>query len=1035
MTSDGPATAPERKPASPKEQALWLLEEYVPGTGVNNLNTTFRVEGRLRHDIVRQTVAGLVRTYEVLRGVFKTEPGGLVREVLDAEEAAPEVLQADLSSAELIPWLTDFVARPFAPDGELLLRAAHVREGTADIVCIAVHHANFDGRSAALLLEEFVARYNALAAGTECGTQTVPAWQEQPARETSETFWRTKLEGVDASASPLWCAKPDPAVTTLAGDVLTRTLSPAARDAVKRMQQDLRAPESVVLTAAYGVLLASHGAGTDLTIGSPVNVRSPEAEAAIGYHANVVVLRTPVDRADSFRSFVRLNRREFFQAMAQADYSAERVIEYVPRAHASGRNSLFRYTFNYAPADTKAGFVIGGHPARQLMVETGTSKFDLEFFVTSTADALEVRAGFGVDVFDHEDIAMLLARYDELLVTLASRPDDAIGELPVWARRDHDVIGRANDTACPVRPDTLLEMLAATVSTAPETDRPAVVDGARSVGVRRLWAAAEATRGRLTAAGIGKGDVVALLARRGPELVAAVFGVWLCGAAYLPLDPDHPEERVSYQLDDSGAVIVLAGEDVAVPGDRVVLPLVHVDSVTPTQGTVLAQSPVSADDQAYLIYTSGSTGRPKGTRIRHGALANLVTHFADALDARGRSMLWVTTFSFDMSTLELFLPLGTGGTLVVAPDEARTQGTALAEALDRHDASVLSATPTTWRLVLDEVAGRLAGRTVIIGGEPLPAPLAGRLAATGCTLFNLYGPTEATVWSTGGTIKAGSEDTITVGTPIANTQVHVMTQDGAPLPLGVQGELCIAGAGLSLGYHNRPDLDAERFGEHPSCGRYYRTGDLARWTHDGQLEILGRMDRQVKLRGNRIELGEVEEVLLSHPDLTGAAVVLVGEPSADGALWAFVTAPEQPGIAARLWEHARGLLPAAATPNEFVVVDAFPMTGSDKVDYPALRRRAEGLRAARKTTDDVTDERTEHGDDLVVTLVGLYKTALDRGDLDADSNFFAHGGHSLLGVKLLQEVQSATQVRLKLKDLFDSPTPSGLARRLRAEMS
>ncbi len=1015
-----------------KEQALWLLEEFVPGTGANNLSTTFRVGGRLRPDLVHRTVTELVRRYEVLRRVFRNGRDGLVRETVPPERTEPEVVRVELHGEDLFAWLGDFVARPFQPDGELLLRAAHVTHGPDDVVCIAVHHANFDGRSSAVLLAEFVARYNTLCADGDPGTEVVPVWREQQAKKSSEDYWRSKLDGFDAASLELWCAKPEAATTTLAGDVLTRTLSPAARAAVKRMQKDLRAPESVVLTAAYGVLLAAHGAGPDLTIGSPVNVRTPEAEQAIGYHANVLVLRTPVDRAESFRAFVRLNRRDFFASMAHADYSAERTLEFVPRTRASGRNSLFRYTFNYAPAETKAVFVIDGRPAEQLMIETGTSKFDLEFFVTSTTDVLEVRAGFCVDVFDRDDIEMLLARYDELLVTLADRADEPLGTLRVWARRDHDLIGAANDTACPVVPATVLEMFADSVSAAPPWDRRAVVDGDRQIGARRLWAAAEATRNRLIEAGVGAGDVVALLAPRSPELVAAVFGVWLAGAVYLPLSPEHPEERISYQLDDSGAVLVLAPPDITVPGERTSLPLVDVGSVPPAEGTVLATPPVTADDQAYLIYTSGSTGRPKGTRIGHRALANLITHFAEALDARGKSMLWVTAFSFDMSTLELFLPLATGGTLVIAPDEARTDGATLAEVLDRHDVSIISATPTTWRLVLDEVADRLTGRLVIIGGEPLPSPLARKLSATGCTLLNLYGPTEATVWSSGGVIKAGTEEAITVGTPIANTHLYVADPYGAALPLGVRGELCIAGAGLSSGYHGQPELTAERFGEHPEFGRFYRTGDLARWTHDGQLEICGRLDRQVKLRGNRIELGEVEEVLLSHPEVTGAAVVLVGDPSGDGALWAFVTAAE-PGLAARLWEHANRSLPRSATPHEFVVLDAFPMTGSDKVDHPALRRRAEDMRAARETTGGaVPGDRAEDTDELVTTLVGLWNAVLERGDLDADSNFFASGGHSLLGAKLLQEVWSATQVRLKLKDLFDTLTPRGLAQRLRA---
>ncbi|KIF70911.1 hypothetical protein HY68_23625, partial [Streptomyces sp. AcH 505] len=253
-------------------------------------------------------------------------------------------------------------------------------------------------------------------------------------------------------------------------------------------------------------------------------------------------------------------------------------------------------------------------------------------------------------------------------------------------------------------------------------DTETVLDGERRIGIRRLWAAAEATRDRLAEAGVGKGDVVALLAARGPELAAAAIGVWLAGAAYLPLDPYHPEQRIAYQLDDSGAAAVLAGPGVVVPGERTVLPLVDADSVRPVTGSVLAAGLVAPEDCAYLIYTSGSTGLPKGTLLDHRALANLVAHFADQLAVGPEdTVLWLTTFSFDISALELFLPLVSGGRLAVAPDEARTEGAPLAEVLRKHDVSVVQATPTTWRLVADEVAGQLAGRRVLSGGEPLPA--------------------------------------------------------------------------------------------------------------------------------------------------------------------------------------------------------------------------------------------------------------------------------------------------------------------------
>ncbi|WP_328581294.1 non-ribosomal peptide synthetase [Streptomyces sp. NBC_00370] len=1059
-------SAVARQRATHKEEALWLLEEFVPGTGVNNLSVAFRVEGRLRRPVLLETLTLLLRRHEVLRTVFRAGAEGLTRETLSPEQTALRIVEGEPDDGGARTWLTRFVAEPFGPDGRPLVRAAVVPEGSGEVFCLAVHHAVFDGLSSALLLGEFVSLYGTLASGAvpePAAVAVVPAWREPAPNPASAEFWRGKLAGFRATELDLWCQKPDAAETTLAGDVINHVLSPAARDAVRLMRRELRAPESVVLLAAYGVLLAAHGAGPDLTIGSPVSVRTPEAAQTIGYHINVLTLRTPVDREESFRKFVRLTRRTFMEAMAHADYPVDDLLEAVERDASSWRNNLFRHTFNYVPAAMDGEFVLDGQPATAVVVENSSSKFDLEFFVTSTPEDIKVRAAFYVDVLDRADVELLLARYDDLLVTLARRPDEPLAEIQVWSGRDTEVIGAANATDRPVKPATVLESIARRVSasgaaesdsgpksesdsgreseTGPDSgpDAETVLDGERRIGIRRLWAAAEATRDRLAEAGVGKGDVVALLAARGPELAAAAIGVWLAGAAYLPLDPYHPEQRIAYQLDDSGAAAVLAGPGVVVPGDRTVLPLVDTDSVRPVTGSVLAADLVAPEDCAYLIYTSGSTGLPKGTLLDHRALANLVAHFADQLAVGPEdTVLWLTTFSFDISALELFLPLVSGGRLAVAPDEARTEGAPLAEVLRKHDVSVVQATPTTWRLVADEVAGQLAGRRVLSGGEPLPAALARRLSATGCDLYNVYGPTETTIWSTAGRLdRATADGRVDVGRPIANTQVYVADPYGRELPVGVRGELCIAGTGVAAGYHDRPELTALRFGDHPRYGRFYRTGDLAKWTGDGRLEILGRMDRQVKLRGNRIELGEIEAVLLSHPDVLAAAVVIAGDPSADALLCAFVVAPGRPEVVAELWEHAHGSLPASATPQEFVAVDAFPMTGNDKVDYPALTRRA---LEQRRTAADVPpagprgagQDSAGGGDELVGVLVALWNSLLGRGDLDAESNFFAHGGHSLLGVRLLQEVQTATEVRLKLKDLFDDPTPAGLARKTRA---
>ncbi len=1024
-------------PATAKESGLWLLESLVPGTGVNNLSVAFQVDGRLSTQALSAAVAHLLRRYEVLRTVFRETPDGLVRRVLPPSEATVPVQRRVGTGDDPLPELTAFVAGPFQPDDSLLLRALHLAHPTGDVCCLAVHHAVFDTLSAGPLLRDLIAGYEAALAGSPVpgalGTQ-VPAWTEPEPDPAGAQYWRRQLAGLDPAAMELAVGRPDPARITLVGDEVTRSLSAAAVAAVQRLTAALRAPESVVLLAGYALLLADHGAGPDLTIGAPVSARTRQAADAVGYHVGMLVLRLLVDRGGGFADLVRSARRVFLEGMRYAAYPVELLTDELPRTGSGWRNQLFRHVFNYLPVAGPAGFTVGGRPARQLVVENGGCRYDLSWMVSSGPGAIHIRAAFTTDVFDRDDVDLLLRRYDALLVRVGQQPDEPVRALSGWCDLDREVIAAANATDRPARLATVPAAVAGWVRARPQA--PAVVDGDRVVSYGQLWGAAVATRDALAAAGVGNRDVVALLVRRGPALAAAALGAWLAGAAYLPIDPDHPAQRIAHQLADSAAAAIVTGPGLQLPPAQVpagacLLPAVDPEAAAPAVPT--ADPAVDPDAPAYLIYTSGSTGRPKGTTVTHRSLANVIGHFADELGiGPGDTTLWQGTFSFDASALELYLPLVTGGRLAVAPDEARTDGAAMRQLLHRFEVTVLHATPTTLGLVLDDCAEQLASRHVLSGGEPLPAVLAGRLLSAGCRLRNVYGPTETTISSVSGELGAVGADPVDIGTPIANTRVFVVGADGRELPVGVRGELCIAGAGVSLGYHRLPDLTAQRFGSHPLYGRYYRTGDLARWLRSGRLALSGRVDRQVKLRGNRIELGEVEGVLLAHPEVSGAAVVVAGE-GPDAVLTAFLLTgpgPTAPLPTDQLWEHCRRRLPIAAVPQVFVPIDRFPLTGSGKVDHRALRALAAdpGQRTAGASADPATV-----ADELVADLVRLWRTLLDRADAGPDSHFFATGGNSLLGARLTQEVQRLTGIRPRLTDVFDHPTPAALARRLRAD--
>ncbi|MDJ0380459.1 non-ribosomal peptide synthetase [Streptomyces sp. G-G2] len=1022
----GPAAGHER--ASRKETTLWLLDELVPGSGANNLSLALRVRGRLDATATAQAVRLLTDRFEVLRTVYHRDGAALAKAVVPSLALTLEEAEHHGGAEDEPAVLTAFVARPFTPDGSPLVRALLLHGPDADVLCLALHHAVSDVQSTAILRAEFVTLYEAVLEGGHPAPAEVPALRAPAPSPESRAYWQERMAGFSSSGLELLCEQRDQSVTTLRGDEVTHVLSPEAHGVVRRLQRELRAPESVVLLAAYAVLLAAHGAGPDLTIGSPVNTRPREAVDAVGYHSNLVVLRLLLDRDATFRDLTALTRRSFMEAMAHKDVPADDVLDMVERGDSGWRNALFKHVFNYVPfADDQRAFTLAGAEAQLLVVENGFSQFDLEFFVSANSETATVRAAFYTGVLDRSDVELMVQRYDALLVALGTGADTPIASLPSWSARDHEVIDAANATDRAIDLPSVLTGFARRAAADPTA--VAVREGDSTATYGALWSAAVDTAARLTEAGVRPGDVVALLLRRGPALAASVFGTWLAGAAYLPLDPNHPAERLTYQLDDTRARVVIVGAGITAPQGRTTVPATDWDRVpqVPVDETAVKADP---DALAYVIHTSGSTGKPKGIPIRHGSLVNHIVDYAERFGVAGstRPTGWLSTYSFDTSSLELMMPLLHGGHTVVLPDEARTDGALLAAAVTTHDIGLLQATPTTWRIVAHAAAEVTAGRVLLTGGEPLPAELAARLIDAGAELWNVYGPTESTIWATAGRV-AGHDGRVDVGSPVANTRIFIADPHGKALPVGLRGELCVAGVGVASGYYERPELTAERFGENAEYGRFHRSGDVARWRPDGRIDLFGRMDRQVKLRGNRIEPAEIEAVLLTHPDVEAAAVVVVGDPGADGYLAAFVRVPGRPGAVDELWDHAHGQLPRSVVPHRFIAVDAFPRTGSDKVDHLALAEQA--ARHSGPAVGDRDADDADRDDDLTATLVGLFGELLDRTDLDAGTHFFANGGHSLLAVSLAQRIRDTTGVRLALTDVFETPTPATLADRLR----
>ncbi|GAA1369478.1 hypothetical protein GCM10009661_27050 [Catellatospora chokoriensis] len=1012
-----------------------MLQRLAPEAGVSNEALAFRVGGRLDAALLAEALDCVVSRHEALRTLFPEAHGEPAAVVLRPQEARVVLDVHETDESTVHEAMQFFAARPFPLESGPPLRVGLWRTEGGDYCCLAFHHLAYDAWTAGIVFGELRDAYEALrTGGPRPPREPVPAVREPVSDPAALAYWRSHIAGIQAAEQRLAMGRPDPQRPTFAGAVRHHRLSPVAVAATRDAARRWKVTESMVHLAAYYLLLARHGAGPDLVVGVSADVRGITDRQAVGYHVNTLPLRLVVDLTAPVGELVRRVGEVFLTGLGHRHVPYEAVLPGLETVGSSWRTPLFRHMFNYRPVPVPLDAQMGGLPVELLGVKTGYSRHDLEFIVESGDKGANVQAVYSTEIFEDAEIEALQLRYDAILAGLVG-DDRPAGEVRWWSERD-ERIAMAGDRTSPAPPATPVATAVAAAARA-AGDSIALVDGPTEYTYGELAAAAATVHARLLQAGVGPGGLVAVCAARGFGLAAATLGIWEAGAAYLPLHPETPEETLAFQLRDSAADLLLADE-VLPAGFEVpcpVLPLAQILAAQDVRSEL--QGVVDPAARSYVIYTSGSTGRPKGVELSHANLANVVAHFRESLLASpADAMLWLTAFSFDISALELFLPLSCGGRVVVAPDSARADMAELVDLATRHDVRLLQATPTTLATAARIGWEALSGRTLLCGGEPMTEALAADLLRTGCRLINVYGPTETAIWSTSAELRPGAE--VTVGRPVRETAVHVAAPDGSALPPGLAGEVCIGGAGVAIGYLNRPDLTADRFRSDPSGRRCYRTGDRGRWRFDGRLELLGRTDRQVKIRSHRLELGEVESVFASHPRVSAAAVVLRTDMPEQSRLVAFVQWDKDGAdstddtLARTLWDHARGRLPSYALPGR-IVLGSLPVNRSGKVDYPALARvplPAEQRGAAPHRQDTVDSNEQE----AVQLIVALWREVLEDPSIEDTDNFFLAGGHSMVAVRMLSRLAAATGVRLTLGDLLEAPTPAELAGRVGTEV-
>lgn len=1035
-----PACAPLR-PLTRLENAFWILDRLSPESGVSNIELAFRVARPPRWWPLHTAANVLLRRHPALRMRFPEAGGVPVRHLTAPENAMIEVRSHAVAAGSLERAIQRFARRPFDLARDFPFRVGAFRTPAGEhAICIVLHHIAGDVVSCRLLVEELCRIYDAAAGDGGVPAEfdgEVPMLAPKDPSARALRYWKERLAGADPDGMRLDCARPRDAAPTFAGRTLRRTLSDEARDAMRRLGAALRATDNIVLLAAFNLALLRHGAGPDLVVGVPVRTRRPAQAAQVGLGISTLALRVRADPGAGFDDLVRRTRDAFLEGAEHAEASVEAVLTELGRRSEDWSTPLFRHMFNYRAWDVDH-VALGGEPVRFVELDD-RSRLDLELAAVPGPHGVLLRATYATDVHHEADVAALMERMDVLLCDAARDPRRPLRELGVTTAADRELLRAVNAVEKTWEgPATVLERVAARAREAP--DATAVVDRDRTVAYGELLAWADAVRSRLRACGVRRGDVVGLAMGRSAAMAAAILGTGWSGAGFLPLSTGNPDDRLGFQVGDADVALVLVPEGTEAPawaGDRAVAgmppqPARSGDVPVPAAGAV------AGEDLVYVMYTSGSSGRPKGVRVSHGNLNNLVLSIADLLGADAdTSALWSTTPAFDISMLELFLPLCTGARVVVAGDEAQLDPRAFLDLVETGDVAVVQATPTAWRLIAAQAGGELDGRCLLSGGEPLPADLAVRLRALAARVLNVYGPTETTIWSTAADLGPPSRgplaDPVPIGRPLANTRVFITDRFGQEAPPGVVGELCIAGDGVSLGYLGRPELNADRFGDHPDLGTFYRTGDLARLRPDGALETLGRGDRQLKLRGHRIEPGEIEAVLNEDPATRAAAVTVSGDPQTeDGMLVAFVSVSgDEDDVAARLWELMLRRLPHYAVPGRVHLVETLPVTPSGKVDHRALAELTTKPAAPHPRSDD----RAEPADEgLTGKLVELWRQILGRPRLGPHDNFFLNGGHSLYAVRMSARLEEILGLQVSPQAVFGHPTAAGLARYL-TEMS
>ena len=1049
MPSGPKRRAPGPAPLSFAQQRLWFLDQWEPNSPVYNITAAVRLDGPLDAGALTRALEEIVRRHDVLRTTFDNMDGQLVQVIARSSHLPLLVedireLPASEQDAQLQRRAIEEARRAFDLAAGPLLRPVLLRlSGREHVLLLTMHHIISDGWSLGVLSDELAALYPAFQAGKPSPLQELPlqyadfaAWQRQwlegEVRTEQLAYWKRQLAGAPPSLD-LPADRPRPPEQQFHGANQSFQLSGALTAGLSALSQREDATLFMILLAAFQALLGRYAGVEDVCVGSPVAGRSrAELEGLIGLFVNTLVLRADLTGDPTFLQLMKRVRAMTLEAYDHQDVPFDQVVEALQPPRDPSRTPLFQVMFilqNTPQPTLRLGDVMLKH----IQVENRTAKFDLILALERVEGGMKGLVEYSTDLFEPATIARMLGHFQTLLEGIAERPDRRLSELPLLTAEERErALGAWNDTQGWYPADACLHELFEAQAERTPNGVAVVFEGVRMT-YRELNRRANRLARRLRQLGARPNQLVAVVLEKGWEQVAAVLAVVKSGAAYVPIDPDLPAERLRHLLEHGQVELALThtrlDEELSWPEG---IERLRVETYVPEEGDdrglERAQRP---DDLAYVIYTSGSTGVPKGVMLDHRGPVNTIVDINERFGVKSNDrVLALSALNFDLSVYDVFGLLAAGGTIVVPEAAGARDPGYWAELCARERVTIWNSVPALMELLVEHVAYESGDqlrtlRAVLMSGDWISVTLPDRIArlSPGAAVTSLGGATEASIWSISYPIERVDPAwrSIPYGRPLKNQRFYVLDAVLEPCPVGLAGDLYIGGVGLAMGYWRDEAITRAAFIEHPRTGeRLYRTGDLGRYMPDGVIEFLGRKDFQVKLRGFRIELGEIEVTLMSHPAVREAVVMVREDTPGDKRLVAYVIPHEEPGPApSELREYLKDRLPEYMVPPAFVVLSALPLTPNGKVDRRSLPP-PDGARPELEA--DFVAPRTPTEE----KLSAIWAQVLGLEQVGVLKNFFSLGGDSILAIQVVSRAHQAG-LGLSVRQLFERPTVAALA--------